>query len=165
MTNVDRLAQLSKRLAPRLLAYFVRRVEPREDAADLLAQTLTVAWRRLRTLPDDPAEADAWTFTIASNVLSNHRRSAVRRDRLALKLRDEMRRPDDEFETVDLRTDVEAALSQLPDDQSELVRLVYWDGLSATAAGTVLGMPGSTARLRLSAARTALAATLGIPVA
>ena len=76
-----------------------------------------------------------------------------------------MRLPDNEFETVDLRTDVEAALALLPDDQSELVRLVYWDGLSATAAGTVLGMPGSTARLKLSTARSALAGALGTPVA
>ncbi len=165
MTSVDRLAELSNRLAPRLLGYFIRRVEPREDAADLLAQTLTVAWRRLRSMPDDPAEADAWAFTIAANVLSNHRRSAVRRDRLALKLRDELRQPDDEFETVDLRTDVATALARLPEEQSELVRLVYWDGLSATAAGQVLGMPGSTARLKLRAARDELAAVLGVPVA
>lgn len=161
MTPAERLAELSERLSPRLLAYFARRVAVREDAADLLVETLTIAWRRTRTLPDDSQEATGWMFGVASRVLANHRRGLGRRDRLTARLRDELRDSVDDFDSTDTRLDVQAAIDSLSVQDAELIRLVFWDGLSATEAGAALGMPGSTARLRVSSARQALAKALG----
>jgi RNA polymerase sigma-70 factor (ECF subfamily) len=58
-----------------LLAYFERRVQPREDAADLLSALMVQAWRRVDSLPADRERRRMWLFTIAHNVLFNHRRT------------------------------------------------------------------------------------------
>ena len=52
-----------------LLAYAVRRVADPADAADVVAETYLVAWRRL---DDVPAGADArpWLFGVARRVLA-----------------------------------------------------------------------------------------------
>lgn len=70
-----------------LLAYFERRVTPRADAADLLAETMLIAWRRVDHLPADAERQRMWLFAIAANVLANHRRSLSRRSALADRLR------------------------------------------------------------------------------
>ena len=48
------------------------------------------------------------------------------------------------------------AVDQLPPDDLELVRLVYWDDLSTEQAGAVLGIHPATARKRLQRARSRL---------
>ena len=52
-----------------LLAYFGRRVHNREDAADLLGETMLQAWRRRDVLPNETARQRMWLFTIAANVV------------------------------------------------------------------------------------------------
>ena len=48
--------------APDLLAYFVRRVEPALDAADVLSNALLVIWDKRRRIPADANEARMWSF-------------------------------------------------------------------------------------------------------
>jgi RNA polymerase sigma-70 factor (ECF subfamily) len=156
----ERLAEATEALAPRLLAYFARRVIPREDAADLLVETLTIAWKKNRTLPSDPDLHRAWLFATAARVLANHRRGSGRRDRLTERLRDHLHVESDKFAQTDLQLDVQAAIEHLPAESAELIRLVYWEGLSGTEAGSVLGIPESTARLRIKSAREKLAISL-----
>lgn len=74
-------------ISPDLLGYFERRVSEREDAADLLAETMLQAWRRAKSQPHEAERQRMWLFTIAANVLANHRRSARRRSALADRLR------------------------------------------------------------------------------
>lgn len=69
-----------------LLNYFRRRVGD-EHAADLLAECLATAWRRVALLPDEPEAARRWLFGIAHNVLLNDARSRPRQHRLADRLR------------------------------------------------------------------------------
>src|SRR5690606_16892409 len=75
MTTDDRRARVERAVqehAPALLSYFARRAVQREDAADLLAETLLVLWRRSRSLPDADDEIRPWMFGIARNVLMHH---------------------------------------------------------------------------------------------
>src|SRR4029077_20093450 len=54
------------------------------DADDLVAEVLTIAWRRLDDVPvDDPLP---WLFATARNVWRNGLRSARRRNALVLRL-------------------------------------------------------------------------------
>ncbi len=111
-------------MAPLLLRYFLRRVDDAEDAADLLSETLIIAWRKVRSLPVETDQERAWLYTVAANVLSNHRRSKTRRSKLADALRAELKSPD-AFEVSDMSLDVATALSKLPPPASELVRLIH----------------------------------------
>ena len=57
--------------ATALFRYFVRR-GPRDDAEDLAADVLAIAWRRRDDVPDG-AELP-WLYRTAGFVLANHRR-------------------------------------------------------------------------------------------
>lgn len=73
-----------------VLGYLIRRTDDPQDAADLLAETYAVIWRRLTSVPASP-EDRPWIFGVAANVLANHDRGARRRSRLESALRFEVR--------------------------------------------------------------------------
>jgi DNA-directed RNA polymerase specialized sigma24 family protein len=56
-----------------ILGYAMRRCDSPEDAADAVAETFAIAWRRVDALPPH-AEARLWLYGIARNVLANQRR-------------------------------------------------------------------------------------------
>lgn len=147
-----------------LLAYFERRVQ-REDAADLLGETCLQAWRRVDAIPDEgPERRRMWLFTIATHVLSNHRRATSRRLALADRLRERVTR--DEAESVADSVDtfaVRDAVARLPADQRDLVMLIHWDGFTIAEAAELLDVNPSTARGRYSAARAGLREALVEP--
>ncbi len=146
-----------------LLAYFQRRVAVREDAADLLGETMLQAWKRADALPDGDERRRMWLFTIASNVHANHRRAAVRRSALVEQLRGVLALVPDKGgpeEAVAVRD----AVRRLPPGQRELVMLVHWEGFTLAQAAEVMNINASTARSRYAAARASLEAVLAVPV-
>lgn len=142
-----------------LLAYFERRVRVRDDAADLLGETMLQAWRRHEMLPEETTRRRMWLFTIAANVLANHQRSRRRRTALADRLREHLAvvRPDTDLAEAHAVRD---AVLRLQDAQRELVMLIHWDGFTIVEAAQLLGLNASTARGRYAAARQVLRAAL-----
>ncbi|GGD08662.1 RNA polymerase sigma factor [Nocardioides daphniae] len=159
--TTDQSAQMRAALqgtADDLLGYFERRrTHPREDAADLLAETMLQAWRRVDAMPEAPERRRMWLFTIAAHVLANHRRSAGRRNALADRLRAQVT-PAAEEHVADPSetTAVRDAMLRLHAAHRELVMLIHWDGFTVTEAAELLGLNASTARSRYSAARQQL---------
>ena len=142
-----------------LLAYFERRVRLREDAADLLGETMLQAWRRRDALPEETTRRRMWLFTIAANVLANHHRSRRRRTALTDRLRDHVATAPPETDLAEANA-VRDAVLRLHDAHRELVMLIHWDGFTIVEAAEVLGLNTSTARGRYAAARQALKAAL-----
>lgn len=134
-----------------LLAYFERRTEPRDDAADLLAETMLQAWRRHADAPAEPTQLRMWLFGIARNVLANQQRGRRRRRALADRLRSCFRAP--VAPSPEDAVTIRAAVDDLLPDQRELVTLVHWDGFTVAEAAEVLGINASTARSRYAAAK------------
>ncbi|AQP49360.1 RNA polymerase subunit sigma-24 [Tessaracoccus aquimaris] len=153
------LTEALRRNADDLLAYFERRVVPRSEAGDLLAETMLQAWRRAENTPTDETEARMWLFGIAGNVALNHSRGRRRRNALADKLRQALDRQQepDPAEAIAVRD----AVARLDPSQAELVRLIHWDGFSITEAATIMGLNASTARGRYAAAKGRLRALIG----
>lgn len=140
-----------------LLGYFERRVGVREDAADLLGDTMLQAWRRHESVPEDPVRQRMWLFTIAAHVLANHRRSHRRRGALTDRLRQHLgTAPVTEGPDEAEQHAVRDAVLRLGDTHRELVMLVHWDGFTVAEASELLGLNASTARSRYAAAREAL---------
>lgn len=162
--QADGLQQLLRTNAADVLAYLERRVTPASDAADLLSEVMLVAWRRRTQVPRDDQQARMWLFGVARRTLANHARGAMRRDRLAAKLRAELELAARCDETAggqdDSAAEVREAIASLPPDLAELVRLVHWDGFSLTEAALLLDLNPSTARGRYQRARDLLADTL-----
>ena len=145
-----------------LLRYFRRRVG--DDAApDLLAETLTTAWRRIRVLPDEPEDARAWLFRTANNVLLNHRRSERRQSRLADRVRTVLASTE-QVAGADAGLEVRDAIDRLDPKLAEVVRLVHWEGFTIAQASVVLDIAASTARNHYAQAKQQLRAALKEPV-
>lgn len=137
-----------------LLAYFERRVRNREDAADLLAEALLQAWRRADALPEEDERQRMWLFTIAANVLANHRRTLRRRSALAERLRRYLHETDVP-DTSD-GSAIRDAVSRLDPTHRELIVLIHWDGFTIVEASELIGINASTARSRYAVARETL---------
>ena len=139
-----------------LLAYALRRTPNPEDAADILAETFLVAWRRSAEVPPG-SEARLWLFGVARRVLANQLRAEHRRIRLSERLRIEV-----VDEVADLPhpegedSGVLAALASLPPEDRELLMLIAWEELTPGQAARVLGVSPVAARSRLLRARRRL---------
>jgi RNA polymerase sigma factor (sigma-70 family) len=137
-----------------VLGYALRRVDDREDAADVVAETFSVAWRRIGDVPDEP-ESRLWLYGVARRILANQRRGTVRRERLADRMREQLRvtahdgaAPQDERSLA-----VGEALALLPEQDREVLLLANWEGLAPAEIAVVIGVPAATARTRLHRAR------------
>jgi RNA polymerase sigma factor (sigma-70 family) len=144
-----------------LLAYALRRVDHAEDAADVVAETFLVAWRRLDSVPPGD-EARLWLYGVARRQLANQRRGRLRRSRLADRLRAELpgavagARPAEDSRAAA----VVAALARLDEDDREILRLTAWEGLAPSEVAAVVGVPAVTVRSRLHRARKRLRSEL-----
>ncbi len=149
--------------APDLLAFLVRRTTNTEDAADLLAEVLLVAWRRVDVMPAEPRQARMWLFGIARKTLLGYQRGSRRRGALTNRLEAELQagstaglngdltRPEDD------RTDgLVAALAKLPSADREIIKLTHWDDFSLSEAAQHLHLRPATARSRYHRARRRL---------
>lgn len=160
-SNTQRVTEIAEREAPALLAFFARRVTPRQDAADLTSETLLVLWRRADAIPSADAEVRPWLYGIARRVLQRHVRTSMRRSALVERIRDALSQtPDVGFDRSDDAREVRTAVARLAPKDRELIMLVHWDGFSVTEAAAILGMNASTARTRSARARGALRAML-----
>ena len=150
----SRFSCLYQRHEREILRYALRRCADPQDAADVVAETFLVAWRRLGDVPVGD-EARLWLYATARRVHSNHRRGANRRSRLAERLRDELRRqipvqpPTEEHGVIE-------ALAEMRDADRELLMLVGMEGLTPSEAARVLGISAVTTRTRLHRARRRL---------
>jgi RNA polymerase sigma factor (sigma-70 family) len=149
-----RFSRLYEEQSRPLLGYALRRVQHPEDAADVVAETMLVALRRIDDVPRG-GQARLWLFGVARRVLANHHRGRSRQDRLGERLRADLctqLRPD-ELNGVETTLVLRAALDRLAEDDREILRLTAWEGLSPNEAAVVVGIPAVTARSRLLRAR------------
>jgi RNA polymerase sigma-70 factor (ECF subfamily) len=143
-----------------VVAYAVRRATDAENAADVVADTFLVAWRRLDDVPAGEA-ARLWLYGVARNVLANQQRSERRRQRLGERLRQELPAAlEGVGAPVSQAGAVGAALTRLGAEDQEILRLAGWEELSPGEISVVLGIGQVAVRSRLHRARRRLRAAL-----
>ena len=137
-----------------LVAFCYRRVDDVELAQDLAAEVFRVAWSRR----GESRRSDrAWLFGIARNLVgSEYRRRAVRGG-TGRHLTDEDL-PDPRAANASVHAEVRATIAALAPAHADVLRLTYWDGLSASEAAEVLDVTTAAVWMRLTRARAAFAA-------
>jgi RNA polymerase sigma-70 factor (ECF subfamily) len=138
-----------------ILAYALRRVEDREDAADVVAETFLIAWRRLDEVPAG-TEARLWLYAVARRVIANLHRSERRRTRLGGRLAESLRTELATHSAPGEAAEVLRGVGKLGDEDRELLLLVSWEGLSPSEAAKVLEVSSLAVRSRLHRARRRL---------
>ncbi len=155
-----RFGKLYREQGRAVIAYALRRVENPQDAADVVAETFLVAWRRLDEVPIGTRER-LWLYAVARRVTANLRRAEGRRTRLAERLAESLR---SEAVADPARSGEAAAvlraMRDLGEDDRELLLLVTWEELSPGQAAEVLGISSLAARSRLHRARRRLRALI-----
>ncbi len=142
-------------LAP--VARFVSRRLLSPDAADVVADTFLVAWRRLDDVPEPP-QTLPWLYGVARRNLANQRRGDRRRGALGDRLRTEWatqaRSATSSHEDAEHRgARLEAALQGVSETDREVLLLHAWEELTPGEIAIVLDLDPAAVRNRLSRAR------------
>lgn len=148
------------RLHTRRLQAFVRgRVSNREDAEDIVQDTLLQLTRSLRILENPVGQVTSWLYTVARNLILNHhkKRHEVEMPSLPADPEDDsfmndlseiMVAEDDGPEMQLLRSmvwqELNKVLDELPPDQRQAIELTEIEGLSSTEAAQRMQVPLGT---------------------
>ena len=138
-----------------VLAYVLRRIDSPDVAADVLAETFLVAWRRLDQVPEGAATR-LWLLAVARRLLANHRRGEQRRVQLGDRLRHELSTALSSGVFAAEESLAGSAFRSLSDSDRELLALSAWEGLDPGEIAQVLACSRNAARIRLHRARRRL---------
>jgi RNA polymerase sigma-70 factor (ECF subfamily) len=145
------------------------------DADDLVAESITRAWRARASLLDGSAFR-SWIFRILNNTFISERRKALARPQEELLVEDGndeegafsifervhqpfllwFANPEQEFLDKLLREDLDRALGSLPEHYRVVVVLADIQGLKYAEIAETLDVPIGTVRSRLARARSTL---------
>jgi RNA polymerase sigma-70 factor (ECF subfamily) len=146
----ERFAEIYTACYGRVYAYAARRVGA-QAAEDVVAETFTIAWRRLEDIPAEPLP---WLYGVARNVVMRHRAGHARQDAAERALAAEPRA------AATAEADGDPALWQAWETLSardrEVLALVAWEELTVRDAAWVLGCPAAVFSVRLHRARKRL---------
>ena len=139
---------------PRLRRYARAMLGNRAAADDLVQDTLERAWVRLSQWRVG-SDLRAWLFSIMHNLrVDQLRRPAVSTQSMD---EDDLDTPTRATQTDVLEVrDIESALSQLPDEQREVLLLVALEEMSYAEIAETLAIPVGTVMSRLSRGRERL---------
>ena len=143
---------------PRLRRYARALVRNREDADDLVQDTLERAWAK-SSLWRGVADMRSWLFGIMHNLHAD----GVRRPRLATVAMDDGTAEVPVASTHGDRLavlDLQAAIALLPAEQKEVLLLVALEDMAYADIAATLGIPMGTVMSRLSRGRERLRALM-----
>jgi RNA polymerase sigma-70 factor, ECF subfamily len=149
-------ALLFGHFAPRLKSFFIRSGATPGLAEDLAQETLLMVWRKAALFDPGRAQVSTWIFTIARNLRTDARRKerdpqtvAEFFDRAADPL------PSEHLLSAERDALVRRALTQLPAEQAEALRLSFYEDRPHSEIAGLLGLPLGTvkSRVRLAMAR------------
>ena len=143
-----------------LVAYALRRTTGPADAADVVAETFSVYWRRIEDAPSDD-HLLPWLYGVGHRVLANQRRGGLRRTALHDRLAEDVQLLAQHPRTEDSSgSDIACAFKRLDPRDQEILALVAWEHLDREAVAVALGLSRATVRVRLHRARQRFAREL-----
>lgn len=148
-------AQLFERYAIRVKAFVLRAGTSNEDADEIAQEVLVTVWRKAHQFDPAKAAASTWIFAIARN----RRIDLIRR-----RMRPEPDPHDPLFQPAaepggmealsaqQIATKVREGLTELPEDQRQVLSAAFYDGLSHAEIAAHFNLPLGTvkSRIRLS---------------
>jgi RNA polymerase sigma-70 factor (ECF subfamily) len=157
-------AAIFDRHADAILRYACARLGP-DLGEEVTAETFLAAFGRRAHYDLSRADARPWLYGIAVRQIGKHRRSEMRRSRLAVPAEptagDIGDRCAERVTAQQLRPQLTKVLNALPRRDRELLLLIAWTELSYAEAADALGITVSAVRSRLNRIRTRVRAELG----
>lgn len=150
------IQKLYEHHATALFAYLRLYCPSREDAEDLLLETFLQALESPSFIAVSPEKQRSWLYSVARHKVIDRFRQKARRQQIGLDLVTEVVFADDEHtpEYSALRQEeyqqILRAVQSLGEDQQEILRLRFANGLRCTEIATLLGKKEGTVRSLLS---------------
>ncbi|MFB9949814.1 sigma-70 family RNA polymerase sigma factor [Rhizobium puerariae] len=138
--------------APRLKSWLVKRSMKPDEAEELVQEVMTILWHRAHLYDPAQSSLSTWLFRIARNRRIDAQRRARHRNMEAygpMLPVAETPGVDTLFERQERDERVRAALSQIPDEQMELVRAAFFLGQSHSEIASSTGLPLGTVKSRI----------------
>lgn len=161
--DVEALGELYDELGSLVYGVVRRIVSSEAEAEDVAHDVFLEAWRRAGDYDAARGTARAWLALRARSRALDHVKSAAvsRSTALPESARWASTRDDDPTLSHD-RQRVLQALTALPEEQLDVMRLGYFEGLSASEIAERLGIPIGTVKSRTAAAMHKLRSALGV---
>ena len=164
--NRRAFGELVERYQNRLLNFIYRTTGDRERAEDLVQETFIRVYRHLHRF-DQTKKFSTWIYTISSNLAKNELRNRSRNplvlfqtlmknrqaDERPLEWEDNTYRPDDLFRKRHLKSQVEAAVDQLPEHHRTVFILREMEGKTYEEIAEMTSTNLGTVKSRLNRAR------------
>jgi RNA polymerase sigma-70 factor (ECF subfamily) len=154
----DAFAEVFQYFAPRVKSYMVKLGCVDEMAEELAQQTLLQVWRKSNLYDSNKAAASTWIFRIARNI----RIDMLRKQKHFFEDDFDLTTIEDDHENAEHKVNKEQknqrvalALTDLPTDQAQIIRMSFYDGMSHSEIAKQLKIPLGTvkSRTRLAFAR------------
>ncbi|MEW8561641.1 MAG: sigma-70 family RNA polymerase sigma factor [Candidatus Thiodiazotropha sp.] len=152
--NRDRQAfeHLYDYFAPRVKSYMMRQGADESSADDLAQETMVQIWRKAHHYDPRKSAVSTWIFRVARNLQIDR----LRKHKLhEVELTAEAEHNDDGLgahERFEKRPDAEkltALIGTLPEEQMDVVRLAFFEGLSHSEVSYQLSIPIGTVKSRI----------------
>jgi RNA polymerase sigma-70 factor (ECF subfamily) len=148
-----------------LFGLLVRILNSREEAEDVLQEVMLQVWRRAADFDERRGRPFTWLVTLARSRAIDRLRLLGARQRLA----DSAARnaPDEASDAVkdtlhsEQREIVQRALAELPEEQTKILLLAYFEGLTQSEIATKLTTPLGTVKTRMRSGMIKLRELLG----
>jgi RNA polymerase sigma-70 factor (ECF subfamily) len=164
--NKRAFGELVERYQTRLLNFIYRTTGDRERAEDLVQETFIRVYRHLHRF-DQSKKFSTWIYTISSNLAKNELRNRSRNplvlfqtlmknrqaDERPLEWEDNTYRPDDLFRKRHLKSQVDAAVDQLPEHHRTVFILREMEGKTYEEIAEITSTNLGTVKSRLNRAR------------
>ena len=164
--NRRAFGELVERYQNRLLNFIYRTTGDRERAEDLVQETFIRVYRHLHRF-DQTKKFSTWVYTISSNLAKNELRNRSRNplvlfqtlmknrqaDERPLEWEDNTYRPDDLFRKRHLKSQVDAAVDQLPEHHRTVFILREMEGKTYEEIADITATNLGTVKSRLNRAR------------
>lgn len=164
--NKRAFGELVERYQNRLLNFIYRTTGDRERAEDLVQETFIRVYRHLHRF-DQSKKFSTWIYTISSNLAKNELRNRSRNplvlfqtlmknrqaDERPLEWEDNTYRPDDLFRKRHLKSQVDAAVDQLPEHHRTVFILREMEGKTYEEIAEITSTNLGTVKSRLNRAR------------
>jgi RNA polymerase sigma-70 factor (ECF subfamily) len=174
----DALEELLERHQPRVYRFGMKMCGDREDAQDVLQETLLAMARGVHDFRG-ASSISTWLYTIARSFCIKKRRKSrfaperhdsidASEDVATVEVADSARGPDEEVAGKQVQAALDQAIATLDPDSREVLILRDMEGLTAPEVAEVLGTSTQAVKSRLHRARRSVrdrvAPMLGIPI-
>ena len=155
---------LYEHFAPKLKSFLVQRGVNQASAEEIVQDTFITVWQKANYYTANKAYVSTWIFTIARNKKLDRDRKNVRHMNYVNTLDkvDEDYTRDDPFQFT-ASTELMNTVSQLPDNQTEIIKCVYFEGKSHQATADELNITLGTVKGQIRSALNRLRTLVQAP--